>query len=123
MLTSSSLADDAAGLTLSSSMSSYFLPESHSSLCSTHNAVTSRKQASRFGKIRTTLVRRLSTWLKRSSPFVERIRHPWGPGNAKHASVASIPSSSHLATAGWEALQRSTTSLARDHAHPRSVAA
>ncbi len=113
---------EAAALS-SSSISRYFLPESHSSLCSTHNAVTSRKQASRFGKIRTTLVRRLSTWLKRSSPFVERIRRRWGPGNEKHANVASIPSSSHSATAGWEALQRYTTPLAAFQRPLRSGAA
>ncbi len=104
-------------------MSRYFLLESHSSLCFTHMVVTSRKQASRFGKTRTTLVRRLSSWLKRSSPFVERMRRRWDSGNAKHASVALIPTSIRSATAAWEALQRYTTSLARDNAHPRSGAA
>src|SRR5690606_4573315 len=64
---------DATALS-SSSISRYFRPESHSSLCSTHNAVTSRRQASRFGKILTTLVLRFSSWLKRSRPFVVRGR-------------------------------------------------
>ena len=40
-------------------ISKYRFPESHSSLVSIHNAVTNRKQDSRFGKILTTRVLRL----------------------------------------------------------------
>ena len=54
-------------------MSRYRLPLSYSSLCSTQRAVMSLRQASRFGKIRTTLVLHLISWLNRSRPFVDLI--------------------------------------------------
>lgn len=90
----------AAGLTSTASsllMSRYTRPASHSSLCSTHKAVISRRQALGFGKIRTTRVRRLSSWLKRSRPFVLRTRLRCDSGNANHARLSSSTVSSQSA--------------------------
>lgn len=65
-------------VTSSSSMPKYVGPDNHSSLCSTHMAVTVRRHASRFGKTRTTRIRRFRSQSKRSRPFVEWMP-PAGP--------------------------------------------
>ena len=64
----------------------------HSSDRSTAKAVTKLRHASGFGKILTTLVRRFISWLRRSRPFVMRMRLRWFYGElrqVRHSSMCS----------------------------------
>ena len=58
----------------------YLLPVCQVSSYSIKIALTKRKQEASFGKMRTTLVRRLISWLIRSSTFVVRMKRQWETG-------------------------------------------
>ena len=82
-------------------MSRYCLPVIHSSACSMHKAPMSLSAEFLLGKIRTTLVRRLISWLNRSRPFVVRILLRCCSGKFRQVKASSPPSSSRSAASGY----------------------
>jgi hypothetical protein len=88
--------------------------------CSTANALTSLRHDPRFGKILTTRVRLLSSWLNLSKPLVVplvvRMRLRWLSGKARHVRHSSMRSSTCSATPGCLPRHRSASSEASPRA-------
>ena len=87
-----------------------YLRAIHSSFVSIAKAETSRIHDCLFGNILTTRVRRLISWLYRSSMFVERIFLRWVSGKAYTPSISSPYVSRNSATFGCDVSNASTVS-------------
>ena len=74
------------------------MPVIHSSSHSASKADTSRKRAAVLGKMEATRVRRLSSRLMRSRPFVVRSLVRWAGGKSKTVNAIGRFSSAHKAT-------------------------